>query len=234
MQNPNPSPRPRPRIAQAPQPPQRPQAAQGPDGPPSPPPDIPRTTEALEALANQRAELKNQLESVMDRREELADQLEDADPAARTGLVERIQILDDRSGRLEREVLLLDDAISAAVASGLGQPEPQEPMTTVHVEEGVPREAVARFMMFEALGFVLLGVIFYKWVMRRAREGFGRSAPEDGRRLDQLQNSVDAIAVEVERISENQRYVTKALNEGLQPEASQKAREEVLIPRKGP
>ena len=42
----------------------------------------------------------------MDRREELADQLEDADPAARTGLEERIKILDDRSGRLEREVLL--------------------------------------------------------------------------------------------------------------------------------
>ena len=95
-------------------------------------------------------------------------------------------------------------------------------MTTVHVEEGVPREAVARFMMFEALAFVLLGVVFYKWVMRRAREGFGRGAPEDGRRLDQLQNSVDAIAVEVERISENQRYVTKALNEGLRRKAARR------------
>ena len=226
MQTPTPRPQPRPQI------PQRPQLAQAPT--PPPPPDIPRTTEALEALANQRHELKNQLESVMDRREELAGQLEDADPAARVGLEERIRILDDRSGRLEREVLLADDAISAAIAGGLGQPEPEEPMTTVHVmDEGVPREAVARFMMFEALAFVLLGVIFYKWVMRRAREGFVRGSPEEGRRLDQLQNSVDAIAVEVERISENQRYVTKALNEGLQPEAAQKAREEVFIPRKG-
>jgi hypothetical protein len=79
---------------------------------------------------------------------------------------------------------------------------------------------------------VLLGVVFYKWVMRRAREGFARGAPEDARRMDQLQNSVDAIAVEIERISENQRYVTKALSEGTQPIGSAEAREEALVPRK--
>ena len=36
-------------------------------------------------------------------------------------------------------------------------------------------------------------------------------------RLEQLQQSVDVIALEVERISEGQRYVTKILNETLRP-----------------
>jgi hypothetical protein len=34
--------------------------------------------------------------------------------------------------------------------------------------------------------------------------------------MDQLQNAVDAIALEVERISEGQRFVTKVLNAGGQ------------------
>src|SRR5687767_15309144 len=94
-------------------------------------PEVPRTPEQLEALGNKRSELKQQLESVTDRREELADQLEDADPAARPGLEARIQMLDGRSGRLEREILQADDAITVAVAAGVGQGPREEVETTV-------------------------------------------------------------------------------------------------------
>src|SRR5438552_10750879 len=41
--------------------------------------------------------------------------------------------------------------------------------------------------------------------------------PTDLSRFDHLQQSVDAIALEIERISEGQRYVTKIVNEKLQP-----------------
>ena len=46
--------------------------------------------------------------------------------------------------------------------------------------------------------------------------------------MNQLQQSVDAIAVEIERISENQRYVTKMLNESGQkvPERNDPPRRE--------
>lgn len=40
-----------------------------------------------------------------------------------------------------------------------------------------------------------------------------QEGPTDTRRLDQLQQSVDTIAVEIERISEGQRFVTKMLGE---------------------
>ena len=39
------------------------------------------------------------------------------------------------------------------------------------------------------------------------------------RRFDQLEQAVDAIAIEVERISENQRYLTKLLSEPRQTAA---------------
>jgi hypothetical protein len=37
---------------------------------------------------------------------------------------------------------------------------------------------------------------------------------ETAQRLERLESSVDAIAIEVERISEGQRFVTKLLSEG--------------------
>jgi len=50
--------------------------------------------------------------------------------------------------------------------------------------------------------------------------------------MDQLQNAVDAIAVEVERISEGQRYVTKMLNDGSAQPIGVEAGENVLVRRK--
>ncbi len=41
--------------------------------------------------------------------------------------------------------------------------------------------------------------------------------PIDESRVDRLQRGIDVIALEVERISEGQRYVTKILNEKLAP-----------------
>jgi hypothetical protein len=66
-----------------------------------------------------------------------------------------------------------------------------------------------RLLMFEALAFVLLGAVMWRTV-RRGR----RSGPElQG--AAEMRQAIDSIAVEVERISENQRYVTKLLAERL-------------------
>jgi chaperonin cofactor prefoldin len=204
---------------------------------PKPPaaPDVPRTPAELDALAAKRSELKQQLEGITDRREELADQLEDADAAARPGLEERIQLLDERASRLEREILLADDAIAAALAAGV-QGESHDLIAEVPPppsEDMVPKEVLANALLAEALALVLIGVLVYRSLLKRARERFARGGPQDSARLDQLQNAVDAIAVEVERISEGQRYVTKALDEGFQPVGSGDAGQKIGVPRKG-
>ena len=53
------------------------------------------------------------------------------------------------------------------------------------------------------------------------------SAPIDASRVDRLQQGVDVIALEVERISEGQRYVTKLLTERLSPPIG--ANEEAVV-----
>ncbi len=57
---------------------------------------------------------------------------------------------------------------------------------------------------------------------------------ESAQRLERLEASVDAIAIEVERISEGQRFVTKLLSDGqavAQLGAGQRAGEKVSVDR---
>jgi hypothetical protein len=48
-----------------------------------------------------------------------------------------------------------------------------------------------------------------------------RVPPEVTNRLDRIEQAVDAVAIEVERISEGQRFTTKLLSEGRGSEAPQ-------------
>jgi len=98
--------------------------------------------------------------------------------------------------------------------------------TVVNVA-GAPFAAVAREPVHAGI-HVLLGVLgaYLTWQLaRRGRAersvGPGTSAvdelPDD--RLSQLERSVDAVAIEVERIGEGQRFMTKVLTEKDKPQA---------------
>src|SRR5688572_6432169 len=201
-----------------------------PAAPPPPPPPTNRTE--LRALMEKRSELDRQLESVTDRREELAGQLTDAQASARPGLEGRIRALDERAARLEQDILQADDAISIALAGGVTL-EPGR-ATGTSSPGGPDFRNVDRDEMFGGLlAFILVGFFLYRWGWARAKSRFSRAgAPVDTARMDQLQNAVDAIAVEVERISEGQRYVTKVLNEGSAQPVGMEAGENVLVRRK--
>lgn len=212
---------------------QQPKAPQAPQPPTVP--GVPRTREELEALIAKRSELADQLESVTDRREEVADQHSEADAAARPGLESRLETLDERSAWLEQEIVRADDAIAAGLAGGIvAEPGREAPTTVQPFGDFVRGDVMARAMLFEALAFVLLGVVLYRRMRKRAQAMGSRETPDESSRLDQLQHSIDAIAVEVERISEGQRYVTKMLNDGWQPAVGAGAGQQVLANRKAP
>lgn len=180
------------------------------------PPDRPGSEDELHAIAAKRGELQQQLESLTERREEIADQLHGAEQAARPGIVARLQIIDDRIASLEQQILQADDAITAGLASGIALPPIDQTGTVVEDRPGFGGfgDDSIRIMGLEALAFVLLGIVLYRLGWHRAKRQFAGATPNDSGRMDQLQNAVDAIAVEIERISEGQRYVTKRLNEG--------------------
>jgi hypothetical protein len=205
--------------------------------PPAPPapPQMPGDQHEIHMLMGRRSEIAAQLEALTERREEVADQLHGAETAARPGLVARLSTLDERIVKLEQEILQADDAIAAAISAGVvAPPSPTDETETTEqrwdMDMATFSEEAVAVIAGEAILFVLLGIILYQIGWRRARSRFSRGGPEDSGRIDQLQNSVDAIAVEIERISEGQRYVSKLLNEGAQPDVVATGGQEEAIP----
>ena len=79
-------------------------------------------------------------------------------------------------------------------------------------------EVIAVFVplgFFAMIVMIALGRPYFKAMQTKA-ENEGKQArvpPEVMSRLERIEQSVDAIAVEVERISEGQRFTTKLLSE---------------------
>jgi hypothetical protein len=152
---------------------------------------------------------------------------------------QRINELGTRSRALETELDKTEDAITAARVKGGNQSE--DAMPAIPAVPGVPvmppmpgfgvfaggfpgdpqRESLLRSkyetMMFgEAATLLLLAVIGWRIVWVSAKRKFARGV-EAIPGMTELRQSIDTIAVEVERISENQRYVTRMLAEGQAP-----------------
>jgi hypothetical protein len=70
-------------------------------------------------------------------------------------------------------------------------------------------------IVFSTAGLVGIGLgarVLWRWGSRvQPRDG----APRDDSRLERLETSVDAIAIEVERISEAQRFMVRLLGDSL-------------------
>jgi hypothetical protein len=203
---------------------------------------VPATEADLRAASTHRRELSSQLEQLSDQRNSLMGErhnavVNQAPQAVIAELDARIKSLGDRVVRIEREKLAADDAIAQALARGVGQstettPAPGAPGTfgtdlaTTLLNQGMMQQQLAqleesirndyqRKMMVGGTGLVLLAVLVWRWAWSRAsarlRREFASSAPAGTPR--ELKDAVDAIALEVERISENQRFVTKLLSE---------------------
>ena len=76
-------------------------------------------------------------------------------------------------------------------------------------------DIVAIVGFFSTVVIVALGVPIVRSINRRKELEASRlpADPEQSRRLERIEQAVEAMAVEIERISEGQRFVTKLLAE---------------------
>lgn len=188
---------------------------------------VPRDASQLSALRERRDELETQLDALSDRRERLVNERANAQSSGNQAMVGELDAqLRETSARLRRveaDKLAMDDAISTALARGVEgaeirvtvPPVPPVPGEPVFMEVPSPFDTAPiqaryeRFMVLEAVFFVVLFAVLWRWSSGRRR----RDRVEEGQGNAELRQAVDAIAIEVERISENQRYVTKLLSE---------------------
>jgi hypothetical protein len=177
---------------------------------------VPTTTAELSALIAQREELSNQLTNVASRRSSLSEQIRNApDGASRTGLEDRIRVLDQRIVTLESDLAAIGRQIAAASP---------ELLTEVHTPPSGGDDFEEGFFAggFSA-AFTLLP-IFYLYLRRRWKKkglkgkmGKPDMSSESAQRLERLENGMESIAIEIERVSEGQRFVTRLLSEGQGP-----------------
>ena len=82
-------------------------------------------------------------------------------------------------------------------------------------ENVIPPQAVdISIAFFVMMAFIIVGLPLARAFARRMdRKGESASPSEISPRLDRIEQAIEAIAIEVERVSEGQRYTTKAISE---------------------
>lgn len=180
--------------------------------------DIPRTGEEVRALQSRIRQMREQLQDAAERRNSVAGNLKDADEQARQGYVERLKVLDARILGLETEIsnsvarLAAAPAVARNEASTVDQPQPDQIAQNVGnvLESAIPIVAIV-----SVFGIAPIAIALSRFIWKRSTSPAIKAGPDRATqdRLEQLQQSMDAIAIEVERISEGQRFVTKIMSD---------------------
>ncbi len=171
----------------------------------------PRTARDIDALRARRDELSSQLRSVDSRRSKLLSQLrETGDPTAIKGLEGRLALLDARQLQLESDIQQTGQQLSSG-AAGLLATTSQAPVFA-GLGSG---ETLALSIVFTVFVLGPLAIGFARTLFKRSNMPAAPPAifAETAQRLERVEAAVDTIALEIERISEGQRFVTKLLSE---------------------
>jgi hypothetical protein len=162
------------------------------------------------ALQNRSEVLRNQQENLTDQRRELQqqyDQMSSGNPG-RAGIEKRMANIDSRIAEMDGEIAKSEQAVAVAAGVPGANREPPRP----------PRDEVDMEMVV-GLSFFLATVIAIPLTIAYARRIWRRSgktevvlSPVMMERLDSLERGMEAVALEVERIGEGQRFVTQALS----------------------
>lgn len=175
-------------------------------------PTRPMTEADVEALRARGGELSRQLRSAQGRRDDLARQLRSAqDGVSRTGIEQRMQVLDARLSQIESDIAANGRQLAAAPPALLAQSSSDAPSSN--------RTGPFSSGQLTGISIVFTLAVLAPIAMSIARAIFKRSSTpkpspqilESSARIERMEQAIDAIAVEIERISEGQRFVTQTL-----------------------
>ena len=181
-------------------------AAQGATAPAAPAVAATQASQAtIDAIAAQMTAERAAIDKLT---QQLVPGLSDAKESAITSQLEAAQ---QRLSSLQVQ-LDLARGLPATVA-GSAEPPPLPPVDVI------PREAVEMTQMFfTTVAVIAIGIplarAFGRWLDRRGSSAPSAALPSDlAQRLDRLEQGVEAIAIEVERVSEGQRFTNKLMGE---------------------
>ena len=175
-------------------------------------PGAPTTAAELSALRARRSELSNQLESAAGRRQRLSESLAGKEGADRAGIEARIAVLDQRIMQLETDLSVTGHQLVMAPATLVATTAPGAQFGRMDPDAIAALSGVFIIFVLAPIAFAAARLIWKRATSRAPAAA--QLAPDSSRRLERLEQGMDAIAVEIERISEGQRFVTRLLSEG--------------------
>jgi hypothetical protein len=160
------------------------------------------------AMREARSELVEQLDDLEDKRSDLQRQIQQADDGTEAGLQARIKEIDARISATDAKIAEANASVAAAAAvPGAVVQEPPQP------ERTDPEAMLGIGGSFVVVCLLPIIIAYSRRLWRRGATVIS-PVPQDVRdRLDGLANAVETIGLEVERIGEGQRFVTRLLAE---------------------
>jgi hypothetical protein len=173
----------------------------------------PSAAAIYEGFRAQRRELSNQLNELEDTRREITSQLEDipsGDPQ-RAPLEARMKDVDSRISSVDQ--MLASNSAQLSQAAAIPGAVIETPPPRI-IREGPPQEAWVLGGMFIVVVLLPISIAFARRIWRRSAAVVTSLPREIGERLQRMEQSVEATALEVERIGEGQRFLTRLFTEG--------------------
>lgn len=169
-----------------------------------------RTKAEVDAVRAQREELSRQLLSAQDRRNDVAKRLLSANASTAPGLQKRLDVLDNRIAQLESDI----DATGRQITSAPGGLISGTGITERGFNGMSAGQTTAVTIVFIVAVLAPIAMAWSRALLRRTK---AQPTPIDraqAERMERLENAVDAIALEMERVSEGQRFLTNVLTSG--------------------
>lgn len=166
---------------------------------------IPLSRSDVNWLRARREELTEQLSDATERREAITDELVGASGANLAGGEQQLAQIDQRIVQLTAEIAQTEQLLTSAPTAFLAAPLPPPRRES----DGEAWVAVPVLLILFGLFPIVLAKTRRMWKGTPTQ----RVAPADNARLERIEQAVEAIAIEVERVSEGQRFVTKLLSD---------------------
>jgi hypothetical protein len=191
-----------------------PQAA-APKAPTSPPTLAGNPLDALNyaQLRTRQSELQDQRQGLANRRAAVARDYERASGANKEGIAARLAVMDRSLAQFESDLSAVGLAMVPTRTTEVPYLPPINPRSQ--------RRAGPEMFLMSVAVFLATMLIAVPAAVRRAKRRWLRESSAAGTgsigvgndRLDRIEQAVDTIAVEIERVSENQRFMTRLMTE---------------------
>ncbi|WP_396221583.1 hypothetical protein, partial [Gemmatimonas sp.] len=155
-----------------------------------------------------RNELSRQLTSVQSRRDDVAKELLSTSGPGARGLEQRLGVMDERIVQLERDIAANGRELARAPGELVSEEATAERYGPFSSGQLTAISIVSIVMVWGPLAWAAA-----RMMLKRANQP--KPSPqllEGTARLERIEQAVDAMSIEIERISEGQRFVTQLMS----------------------